>query len=103
MIFNLRNGVADTVFYSCLDKEANEDDLYNRMILFEQKYDQEEYTLKDGKKYGSELEYFTYNYDTDCLAYIYEVFFAYENGIINNDYGTVCMIDENGSATTPAL
>ena len=41
----------------------------------------------------------TYFYGTDKLVYCYNVFFSYgEHGVINNDWGTQCYINEEGEA-----
>ena len=68
------------------------------MQLFETKYVQEQYQLKDGEKFVDETVYYAYYYDTSDLVYFYVVFFSDEDGIINNSYGTICFIDENGNA-----
>ena len=98
IIFSFQDGRTDTLYYRCLDANTDEDKLKNRVRLFKEKYEQEKYQLKMGEKFVREEQYYTYNYDTGDLAYFYYVFFSDDEGIINNDYATICLIDENGNA-----
>ncbi len=96
--FSLSDGKADMVFYTHLDEDIDEEALQNRVLSFKEKYVQEQYQLKDGEKLEEETAYYTYYYDTGDLVYNYNVFFSYDEELINNDYGTICFIDENGNA-----
>ena len=96
IIFNLNNGKVDMIFHSCLDGITDESALLSRVSSFKSKYEQEKYQLKDGEKFVSETVNYTYDYDTGDFVYCYAVFFSYD-GIINNDYGTTCLIDEDGN------
>lgn len=96
--FVLSGGKVDMLFYSHLDESVDAETLQNRVQLFETKYVQEQYQLKDGEKFVDETVYYAYYYDTSDLVYFYVVFFSDEDGIINNSYGTICFIDENGNA-----
>lgn len=99
IIFNLDNGTADVVYYKNLDKEVNEEDLLNRLKLFRDKYTQEKKQFKDDEKLDKERTNFNYYFGVDKLVYSYVVFFSYgEHQLINNDYGTTYIIDENGNA-----
>lgn len=98
IVFNLNQGKADFVFYTCLDGVADEDALLNRVSSFKEKYEQEQYPLKDGEKFETEITYYFFNYYREDLSYCYNVFISYENGLINNDYGTECFIDKDGNA-----
>lgn len=99
IIFNLNNGNADMILYSCLDGVTDEQALQDRVSSFKSNYFQEQYQLKDGENFESETTNYTYYYDTKSLVYSYAVFFSYGSyGVINNDYGTTCLIDEQGNA-----
>ena len=96
--FNLNNGTADMVFYSCLSGEADEDKLQSRVKTFKEKYEQEKYQLQDGEKLETEFVFYSYFYDTDKLYYEYNVVFLNNKGVYNNDYVTACLIDKEGNA-----
>ena len=98
ILFNIDSGKAISVFTGCLDGEADEEDLTNMIKLFEERYEQEKLRLKDGEELVGETAYYTYYYNLGLLQYTYNVFFRYGDGIINNDWGTECYIDENGAA-----
>ena len=98
IIFNLENGTANTVYYKYLDSKVNEEDLSNRIKLFESKYTQEKKKLKNDEKFLEEKTNYTYYYSVNKLVYSYNLFFSYgEHNVINNDYGTECIIDNNGN------
>lgn len=103
ILFTLNQGRADGVYASYLDREADETALLARVADFQSRYVQERYTLKPGEQFESETTDYTYYYNTGVLAYCYNVFFSYDIGVINNDYGTVCLIDENGEAVLPGI
>ena len=98
IVFNLNQGKADSIFYTCLDGTADEDALLDRVSSFKEKYEQEQYQLKDGEKLEAEITYYFFNYYRGDLSYCYNVLFSYNNGLINNDYGTECFIDKAGNA-----
>ncbi len=98
IIFNLNDGVADTVYCKYLDMETDEGDLLRRVDEFKARYQQEKRSLREGEVFESETENFTYYYNNGKLLYSYNLFFSYGDGFINNDYGTECFIDENGYA-----
>ena len=99
IIFNLNNGVADTVYYKHLQEEVSEEDILHRVSLFNDKYEQEKKVLEEDEKLVKETTNFTYYYGADRLIYSYAVFFSYgEHQLVNNDYGTVCEIDAEGNA-----
>lgn len=96
--FNLNNGRADNIFYTCLDGAADEDALLERVSSFKEKYEQEQYQLQAGEKFVDQITSYIYYYNTKNLAYCYNIFFSYANGLINNEYGTECFIDKDGNA-----
>ncbi len=98
ILFHIDSGKAVSVFTGCLDGDVDEEDLTNRIRLFEERYEQEKLRLKDGEELVGETAYYTYYYNLGLLQYTYNVFFRYGDGIINNDWGTECYIDENGAA-----
>lgn len=98
IIFNLDSGKADTLYFKNLDAQADEQDLLRRVGLFREKYVQEKRTLEKGEAFESEKTSFTYYYNRDRLVYSYFYFFSYGDGVINNDWGTECFIDEQGNA-----
>ncbi len=88
----------DKVYYMCLNDDIDEKNLINRVNLFKNKYVQGKKNLKDGEKFYEENTNFTYYINVDKLIYTYSYFFKYNNDIINDDWGTVRLIDENGNA-----
>lgn len=98
IVFYLNKGIADSVSCTCLDGTADEDALIDRVSTFKEKYEQEQYQLKDSEKLEAEISYYYFNYYRGDLSYCYNVFFSYDNGLMNNDYGTECFIDKNGDA-----
>lgn len=98
IVFNLNNGKADMIFHTCLDGIADEKALQDRVSSFKTKYEQEKYQLKAGEVFETEITYYSFNYNTGDLSYCYNIFFSYDDGIINNEYGTECFIDQDGNA-----
>lgn len=98
IIFNLDGGKADTLYYKNLDAGTDEQELLRRIGLFRDKYVQEKRTLGKGEAFESEKTGFTYYYGRDRLVYSYSYFFTYGDGVINNDWGTECFIDQEGNA-----
>ncbi|MBE6730418.1 MAG: hypothetical protein E7564_01870 [Ruminococcaceae bacterium] len=101
IIFNLSNGKADVMYYSCLNGKTDEAQLKSRVNSFKEKHKQEKYQLNDEEKLEEEFILYIYRYDTDELTYDYNVVFLNEWGVYNNDYGTFCLIDEEGNAIQP--
>ena len=98
IIFNLENGIANIVYYKYLDKKVDEEDLLNRVKLFESKYVQEKKELKNDEKFVDEKTNYTYYWGVDKLVYSYNLFFSYgEHNVINNDYGTEYIINKSGN------
>ena len=98
IIFNLNNGIVDTVYYKYLDKKVDEKVLLNRIKVFNNKYAQEKKILKDDEEFYGETTKYVYYYGVDKLVYSYQLFFKYgELGVINNDYGTTYIINKDGS------
>ncbi len=99
IIFNITNGIVDTVYYKCLYDEINEKELLNRVQLFKSKYIQEAKQFKDDEKFESEETNYVYYINADTLVYNYALYFSYgPEKFINNDYGSVRIIDKNGNA-----
>lgn len=98
LMFSLNDGKVPMVFFRNLDKTVNEAALLSRVKNFEARYEQETYQPKDGEKLREERRSFTYYCGSDMLVYSYAVFFEYNGGMINNDYGSTCRIGENGEA-----
>ena len=97
--FNVDHGKANMVLYTCLEVSVDEESLLTRIPLFEARYEQEKLELKDDQQLIDETVSYAYYYNTGNLMYTYNVFFKYgEEGVINNEYGTECYIDENGYA-----
>ena len=98
VIFNLNGGKADMVFYTSLDKNTDEAALISRVETFLSKYEQEKREFDDGTAFFDEHINFNYNYDYDELTYSYALFFTDQNGLIDNEWGTSCLITESGDA-----
>ena len=103
IVFNLNKGKADSFFHTCLDGAADEDALLGRVASFKENHEQEQYQLKDGEKLEAEITYYFFNYYTGDLSYCYNVIFSYNNGLMNNDYGTECYIDKDGNAIQKSI
>ena len=99
VVFNLKENRADRIYWTHLnDRNINEEMLLKRVENFEKTYTQEKKVLKEGEILVKEDTVYSYHYSANKLVYSYNVFFSYgENRVINNDYGTICMIDENGN------
>ncbi len=103
IVFNLTDGISDIMYYSNIYAEADEQKLIDRVAEFYGRYEQEQYCPQEGEEItDSTGAIITYSYPVDTLTYCYNVFFTYgENKVINNDYGTWCVIGENGEAAQP--
>lgn len=95
--FSVEAGMIASVYYSCLAEDTDEQALLDRVNKFRGSYEQEKYEPKNGETLTDETTDFSYYYHTGELRYTYNVFFANAEGVINNDYGTEVLIDENGS------
>lgn len=98
IVFGLENGKFKILYYKCLDGKIDEDNLINRVNIFKEKYTQEKRKLKDGETFHNEHTDYIYYINADKLIYSYAYFFEYDIGVINNDWGTIRLIDENGNA-----
>lgn len=96
--FGLENGNFNTLSYKCLDGKIDEDDLINRVKLFKGKYIQGTRKLEAGEIFVEARTKYVYYINADKLVYSYAYFFKYGIGVINNDWGTIRLIDENGNA-----
>ena len=96
--FAINKDKYDKVYYMCLTEDIDEKDLINRVNLFKNKYVQEKKELKDGETFYEDETNFMYYINVDKLIYTYTYFFKYSNDIINDDWGTVRLIDEFGNA-----
>jgi|GEM_PF-2255930 len=98
IIFNLNNGIVDMIYHSALEASADEEQIKSRVAAFKDKYEQEKYVFRDGQSFEGETTDFSYHYGTGYLVYSYNVFIKEKEGLINNDFGATCLIDENGCA-----
>ena len=98
ILFNINKSKYDTVYYKCLTEDIDETDLTARINLFKSKYIQQKRELQEGETFYEEKTAFTYFIHADKLIYSYAYFFQYDVGVINNDWGTELIIDENGDA-----
>lgn len=100
IIFNINNGKIDTVYYKCLFEKINENELSKRLNLFKSRYIQEKKLLKDDEIFESEETNYVYYINSDTLVYNYALYFSYgPQKFINNDYGSVRIIDKYGNAS----
>lgn len=99
--FNIDGDKYTSVSYKCLDayEDINEDELVNRVKLFEEKYVQERKELSEGESFFEEHTDYTYYYNEDKLIYSYAFFYKTTAGYISNDWGTLCVIKTDGSVT----
>ena len=93
--FSLESGKAHRVSYSQVDKTVDREDILNRVQLFESKYEQQRY-VEESKEFVDEHLYYQYFHETDELVYFYTLYFLDVNNEINNDYQTICFIDQDG-------
>ncbi len=98
ILFNISGSSYDTVYYKCLSETIRESDLIERVNIFQSRYIQGKRELQEGEAFCEEQTAFTYFIHSDLLVYSYAYFFQYGIGVINNDWGTVRIIDENGNA-----
>ncbi len=100
IVFNINAEKFDTVSYKCLSEEIDESDLLDRLNKFNNKYVQGKRQLQEGETFYEEQTDFIYYIHSDTLVYSYAYYFQYNEGIINNDWGTELVIDKNGNAVT---
>lgn len=100
IVFNIKEGKYDTAYYKCLSEKIDETDLMNRVAAFKNKYVQGKRTLQDGETFYEEQTNFVYYINADKLVYSYAYFFQYDIGVVNNDWGTIRIINENGDAVS---
>lgn len=98
IVFNINEGKCDTMYCKCLTGKIDEAELLDRAAGFKSRYVQGKRALQDGETFCGEQTNYTYYIDADKLVYSYAYFFRYDIGVINNDWGTVRIIDENGAA-----
>ncbi len=98
IVFNIQDNKYSTVYHKCLKGEIDEADLTERVAAFKQKYIQSKRKLQNGETFYEEQTNFTYYIHSETLVYTYAYYFQYGGGVINNDWGTERIIDENGSA-----
>lgn len=98
IIFNINENKYDMIYSSCLTENIDETDLTNRINIFKNKYIQGKRDLAADETFYQEQTNFVYYINTDMLVYSYTYFFKYSFGAINNEWGTIRIIDENGDA-----
>ncbi len=98
IVFNIQDNKYSTVYHKCLQGEIDEADVTERVAAFKEKYIQSKRKLQDGETFCEEQTTFTYYIHSETLVYTYVYYFQYGGGVINNDWGTERIIDENGSA-----
>ncbi len=98
ILFNINGDKYDTVYYKCLTGEFDEADLADRVEKFKSKYTQGKRQLQEGESFCEDQTAFTYFIHSQKLVYSYAYFFRYDIGVINNDWGTVRVIDAEGNA-----
>ena len=98
ILFFINGDKYDTMSCKCLIGDFDEARLTARVNAFKSKYIQGKRDLQDGETFEEERTDFTYYINADKLVYSYAYFFSYDIGFINNDWGTVRLIDENGNA-----
>ncbi len=95
----IEDGVITKVTLVNMSLEADEEELLERMEIFENSTTQEKKIFEENEEFLSEDISYNYYYNIDTLTYCYQLFF-YENTsvgqVINNDYGSEYIIDENG-------
>lgn len=97
--FTINNSKYDKVSYKCLTENIDEKNLIDRVNIFKEKYVQEKKDLSDDEVFFEENTNYMYYINADKLIYSYTYFYKYdEAGFINNDWGTIRLIDENGNA-----
>ena len=101
VVFNLEpNNMS--VFYKNLDKRIDDEDLIRRVDAFKERYEQERDIPEAGAVLEGEDTVFSYYCSTGKLMYSYTMFLSYGedgDGVISNDWGTVCYINEEGAAS----
>ncbi len=101
IVFNINGNKYDTVYYKCLTETFQESNLTQRVNHFKDRYVQGKRDLQDGESFYEEKTAYTYFIHTDVLVYSYAFFFQYGGGVVNNDWGTECIIDQQGYALVP--
>lgn len=96
--FNLMEGCVNMIFWADMGMRTDEDALKNRIVLFNEKYEQGSYQPKAGETIGHTTTSYDYHYSYDLLLYTYAVHIIDERGTGGDDYATTCFIDKDGNA-----
>lgn len=99
VICTLENGKIVRIAYTNMSMEADEAALLERVTKFESKTTQEKKIFGEGEEFLSEDIGYSFYYNIDTLIYTYQLFFYLDTElgkVINNDYGSEYIIDENG-------
>ncbi len=93
IVCSIENNRIRNIFYANMSGEANEEELKEKVRIFENSTVQEEYELGEGDKFLEETVQYSYRYDTGKLIYTYNLFFEEPGGVINNSIGSEYIID----------
>lgn len=99
IICTIENNVIIRISYTNMEMETDEENLLERVEIFENTTTQERKILGEGEEFPSEDIQFNYYYNIDTLVYCYQLFFYVNTDmgkVVNNDYASEYIIDENG-------
>ena len=101
IIFTISNNVINKVTFINMDYDVDEDKLVNLVNEFKNSSIQEKKEFAANEEFLKEDVTYTYRFNTDELRYTYQLFFYQQYGndpnekVINNEYGTEYIINEN--------
>ncbi len=101
IIFTISNNVINKVTFINMDYDVDEDKLVNLVNEFKNSSIQEKKEFATNEEFLKEDVTYTYRFNTDELRYTYQLFFYQQYGndpnekVINNEYGTEYIINEN--------
>lgn len=91
----IEKGNVQTIIYSYLDTQLDEQRLLEKQKQFQDTHEQERVNvLGEGFEIDGESTLFSYNFRTNLLKYTYNIFYRHiATGVIDNSYGTEMVIE----------
>lgn len=93
IVFEINNGIVDTVYYSYINEYVNEKEIIKKVEKFKKNKIQEKKELRDNEKLIEEKITYNYNYRIGKVIYTYCLFFQNEHGVVDNSYGSTYFVE----------
>lgn len=101
IVFTINNNVINLVSFINMDFEVDEDELIKLINDFKNNTIQEKKEFASNEEFLKDEVTYSYRYNTNELRYTYQLYFYmqysnnYEDRVINNEYGTEYVINNN--------